>query len=106
MRWKIDENIHPAVAALLQGRGHDAVTVWGQNLQGASDRRLAKICLSERRALLTLDLDFANILAYPPEAHAGIVVLRLSIRARLGCCGLWSRRLRCWRPSGWRAGYG
>lgn len=77
MRWKIDENIHPAVAALLQGRGHDAVTVWDQNLQGASDRRLADICLYERRALLTLDLDFANILAYPPEAHAGIVVLRL-----------------------------
>lgn len=27
--------------------------------------------------LLTLDLDFANIQAYPPAAAAGIVVLRL-----------------------------
>jgi len=82
MRWKIDENVHPAVATFLQGRGHDAVTVWDQNLQGVPDRRLAKVCFSERRVLLTLDLDFANILAYPPEAHAGIVVLRLINQSR------------------------
>jgi len=26
---------------------------------------------------MTLDLDFANIQAYPPSTHAGIIVLRL-----------------------------
>jgi hypothetical protein len=26
--------------------------------------------------LVTLDLDFANIQAYPPDRHAGIIVLR------------------------------
>lgn len=31
----------------------------------------------ERRVLVTLDLDFANIQEYPPENFAGIVVLRL-----------------------------
>lgn len=30
----------------------------------------------EGRCLLTLDLDFANIFAYPPERYAGLVVLR------------------------------
>jgi hypothetical protein len=31
---------------------------------------------SDDRILLTLDLDFANIRAYPPGEHAGIIVLR------------------------------
>jgi len=77
MRWKIDENVHPSVAAFLQERGHDAATIWDEDLQGTSDSRLADICRSERRTLLTLDLDFANILVYPPDEHPGIVVLRL-----------------------------
>jgi predicted nuclease of predicted toxin-antitoxin system len=30
----------------------------------------------ERRVLITLDRDFSDIRAYPPNDHAGIVVLR------------------------------
>ena len=32
---------------------------------------------------MTLDLDFANIQAYPPETAAGIVVLRLARQDKL-----------------------
>lgn len=32
------------------------------------------------RALVTLDLDFSNPFRFPPEATAGIVVLRVSDR--------------------------
>ena len=31
---------------------------------------------SEDRVLVTLDLDFSNVQAYPPAQHAGIIVLR------------------------------
>lgn len=31
-----------------------------------------------RRAIVTLDLDFADIRAYPPSDYAGIIVLRLA----------------------------
>jgi predicted nuclease of predicted toxin-antitoxin system len=31
---------------------------------------------AEDRVLVTLDLDFSNIRAYPPSQHAGIIVLR------------------------------
>jgi hypothetical protein len=37
---------------------------------------LAKRCAEEERALVTLDLDFANPFRFPPEKHAGIAVLR------------------------------
>ena len=31
---------------------------------------------------MTLDLDFADIRVYPPESHAGIIVLRLAEQGR------------------------
>lgn len=77
MRFKIDENLPQEVALLLSERGHDAVSVFDQSLSGEKDPTLFEICQTERRALVTLDLDFANIQAYPPATATGIVVLRL-----------------------------
>jgi predicted nuclease of predicted toxin-antitoxin system len=77
MQFKIDENLHESVAALLRKHGHDAVTVHDQHLTGGADDNLAEVCRLEARAILTLDLDFADIRAYPPGRYAGIVVFRL-----------------------------
>lgn len=41
---------------------------------------LASVCIAEQRALVTLDLDFANPVRLPPGVHAGIAVLRLPKR--------------------------
>ena len=38
--------------------------------------------MEEERALVTLDTDFANITAYPPENHAGLVVFRVNDQSR------------------------
>src|SRR4051812_24751960 len=48
-----------------------------QALTPAADEELIQACAKERRALVTLDLDFANPLVFPPERYAGIAVLRL-----------------------------
>jgi len=48
-----------------------------QGFQAATDEQLASYCAKEERALVTLDLDFANTLRFPPEKTAGIAVLRL-----------------------------
>jgi predicted nuclease of predicted toxin-antitoxin system len=77
VRFKIDENLPAEAAAVLQGAGFDAHTVDGEKLSGASDETVAGASRSEGRILITLDLDFANIRAYPPGEHAGIVVLRV-----------------------------
>ena len=77
MNFKIDENLPIEVAEMLQQAGHDALTVHDQNLVGSPDQKLASICQSEKRAMVTLDTDFADIRAYPPAEFAGLVVLRL-----------------------------
>jgi len=82
MLFKVDENLHDEVAALLKNAGHDAMTVAEQRLQGHPDRDVADVCRLEGRAILTLDLDFANILRFPPHDYAGIIVMRLNDQSR------------------------
>lgn len=77
MRFKIDENLSIEFADLLAQAGHDAVTVVDQQLQGQDDPVVINACLREERALVTLDLDFADMRAYPPLRYPGLVVLRL-----------------------------
>jgi len=78
VRFKVDENLPQEVAQLLCENGHDAFSVFDQTLSGEEDPTVFEVCQDERRVLVTLDLDFANIQAYPPAATAGIVVLRLA----------------------------
>jgi len=74
--FKTDENLPREAAELLRAHAYDALSVLDQNLGGRPDSHISSICKVEARVLMTLDLDFANIRVYPPEHHAGIVVLR------------------------------
>ena len=47
-------------------------------MTGADDPRIAAVCRSEGRALVTLDMGFADIRTYPPQDYPGLVVFRLS----------------------------
>ena len=76
MRCKIDENLPIDAAALLQQDGHDCRTVYDEALNGAPDQRVIDTCQAEGRALLTLDLDFADLRTYPPSDYPGIIVFR------------------------------
>ena len=82
MRFKTDENLHPELAEFLRENGHDAITVWEQGLRGRSDSDLAGACQSEHRALVTLDVGFADIRVYPPRQFAGLIVLRVTNQSR------------------------
>jgi predicted nuclease of predicted toxin-antitoxin system len=77
MRFKLDENLSAQAAERLRSAGHDVETVASENLFGISDHALIQACREEERCLITLDLDFANPLIFPPNEYAGIVVLRL-----------------------------
>lgn len=76
VRCKVDENVPVEAAALLRAAGHDCQTVYDEALGGAPDPRVIERCRTEGRALLTLDLDFADIRTYPPADYPGIIVLR------------------------------
>ncbi|MHC4167579.1 MAG: DUF5615 family PIN-like protein [Planctomycetota bacterium] len=78
MKFKIDENLPLEVAGLLRNAGYDAVTVSEQNLTGTSDANLGAVCQEEKRILVTLDNDFADIRTYPPAKSPGIMVMRLN----------------------------
>lgn len=78
MKFKVDENLPQEAAQLLCENGHDALSVFDQTMSGEKDPTVLAVCQDERRVLVTLDLDFTNIQAYPPAATAGIVVLRLA----------------------------
>jgi len=77
VRFKVDENLPVEAAELLRQSGHDAMTVLEQGSSGSADAHLAALCQQETRALLTLDMDFADIRAYPPADFPGLIVLRL-----------------------------
>jgi hypothetical protein len=76
MRFKLDENLDPRLAASLTAAGHDVSTVPAQRLSGRSDEAIYAVCLAEARILVTLDLDFSNPLRFPVADTPGIIVLR------------------------------
>jgi len=82
MKFKIDENLPVEIAKILADEGHNAVTVGDQGLSGAKDSVLIEMCRGEDRVLITLDTDFSNIRAYPPEELAGIIVLKVKSQAK------------------------
>jgi predicted nuclease of predicted toxin-antitoxin system len=79
LKFKVDENLPTEAAELLVSAGHDAVTVRDQRMVGQPDTNVATVCQQEQRVVVTLDLDFADIRAYPPADHAGIIVFRLTL---------------------------
>lgn len=83
MKFKLDENFGSRTQRLFRDTGHDVATVYEQALQGSTDQRVYDVCCREHRCLVTLDLDFADILRFPPSESAGIIVVRVSPNSSL-----------------------
>lgn len=77
MKFKLDENLPAGLVSLLRPAGHDASSVFEQDMSGENDEVLLDVCRREGRALITLDLDFSDVRTYPPSENQGIIVLRL-----------------------------
>ncbi len=77
MKIKVDENLPIDVARILADAGHDALTVHDQSMRGSKDLSLISRCKEEDRALITLDIGFADIRNYDHSQYPGIIVFRL-----------------------------
>jgi predicted nuclease of predicted toxin-antitoxin system len=93
MRFKVDENLPPDAAEVLRQEGHEVLTVFDQGLRNHTDPEVIAACQRENLTLLSLDLDFSNILVFPPEKFAGLIVLRLHRPGRTAVTGLIRRLL-------------
>lgn len=82
MKFKIDENLPADVVGLFRQASHDAMSVFDQKLVGRPDREIATVCQQENRAIVTLDTDFGNVVAYPPSEYPGIIVIRTSDQSK------------------------
>ena len=76
MKFKIDENLPVEVSNIFISNNFDAQTVHEEGLTGANDNKINEICKIEKRIIITLDLDFADIRYYPPKTTPGIIVIR------------------------------
>ncbi len=77
MKFKIDENLPIEFADLLITAGHQAMTVNEQHPRGKTDSVIIDTCVRGGYILVTLDLDFADIRAYPPTQYPGLMVFRV-----------------------------
>jgi len=75
---KLDENLPNFLVEIFAQHGHHAITVPEENLAGTEDEPLFEVAKAEGRLFVTLDLDFSDIRAFPPNTHPGIIVIRPS----------------------------
>lgn len=76
MRFKLDECVDVRLTSLLEAAGHDAETVFSEEVAGATDCAIYDLCRREKRTLITQDMDFTNPFVFNPISTEGIVVLR------------------------------
>lgn len=78
MKFKLDENFGVRTRGLFLAGGFDVETVAEEGLSGGADETIFAACSREGRCLITLDLDFCDIVRFPPQSGAGVVVIRAS----------------------------
>ena len=81
MQFLMDANLPRTAVAVFQAAGHTAAHVKELGMGGATDDIIAARARAEGWVLVTRDLDFADVRAYPPADYAGLLVLRLGDEA-------------------------
>jgi len=79
VRFLADENISPRSVEFLRELGFDAVHVRDIGLKGKSSREIMAYAIREKRTLVTLDRELADVGSGPSGIHSGIIRLKLSI---------------------------
>ena len=77
MKFKLDEKFGTRIHWIFRSEGYDVTTVNDQGLQGCSDQNLYEVCCTEKRCLVTLDLDFTDVICFSPSKSSGIIVIRV-----------------------------
>jgi predicted nuclease of predicted toxin-antitoxin system len=77
MRFLADMGISTAVVRWLRSQGHDAVHLREENLHRLSDPEIFQKAIKERRYILTVDLDFGEIVSLNLGPRVSVITFRL-----------------------------
>lgn len=77
MRFLLDANMPRSTLKVLRDHSYEAWHVKDIGLGDATDQRIATQARELDATLVTRDLDFADVRAYPPETAPGFLVLRV-----------------------------
>lgn len=78
MAFLLDANIPYSAKHHLTIIGQAVQHVRDIGLESADDIIILEAAKQRQAVLITRDLDFSNIIQFPPQSHSGILVLRLS----------------------------
>ena len=76
LRFKLDENMPREAGRMLDTVGFEAFSVFDEHLEGTEDSVVIAACKEEELVIITCDLHFSDIRAYPPAEFQGIIILR------------------------------
>jgi predicted nuclease of predicted toxin-antitoxin system len=79
MRFLADMGISPRCVEWLRTQSHDAVHLFEQGLHRLPDSEVLRKAITEKRILLTMDLDFARLVSVSgADALPTVIIFRLS----------------------------
>ena len=78
MKFLADMGISIRSVIWLRNQGHDIVHLSEQGLQRMLDEDIFKKAKDEKRVILTMDLDFSQIIAASKDRLPSVVIFRLS----------------------------
>lgn len=76
MKLILDADIPRSFLSQLKNKGFDVIDVRDISKVALNDEEIFRLACKEKRILISRDLDFSNILHYPPKDSSGIIVLR------------------------------
>ncbi len=80
MRFLVDANLSPRVAARLRSSEHDVAHVGDEGLLTADDQTILAHAASVGRTIVSADADFATLLAVAGRSEPSLVLLRSADR--------------------------
>lgn len=82
MRFLVDENLPPRLAALLTQSGHDAVHVRHLDVAGAPDSMILDLAAAEAQIVISADTDFGALLAQRRATAPSVLLVREVVTLR------------------------
>jgi predicted nuclease of predicted toxin-antitoxin system len=80
LRFLVDANLSPRVAARLRTAGHDVTHVADEGLLTADDQTILAHASGTGRTVISADADFATLIAVGRRSEPSLVLLRSAVR--------------------------